>query len=337
MIEHLLVENDVRLARILYSRWAKSSDVENNDAEVALSLFDKLRRLELRSPNSARAEIVAVQNWLSRHQIIDDLQKDEIDRFISTLQPIETPNSAKRTEAEQLRLIKLAAETANDGEMYRFLAPRRSALTNDPAVDGEKTTKKENSAIIARLREVDISPIPVSDEAAVRKRPLHWIPAGCELIQVTDENWDDDELILYFMVSEQAIWYLDGSSSVIHSAHYSLGCLIDEEHVVDFLIFFCFFVHSREGPFFVLQEYNPKIMVGELDEDVENVLTECARPVFYKGINIGGDYVCETMICYGNTLFEALFSVSRVGAVIMIDDTPVATGLPIAVGARIYL
>jgi ankyrin repeat protein len=164
-----------------------------------------------------------------------------------------------------------------------------------------------------------------------------------ELIRFKDPSWDRENLALHYLVvtGEAPMEFrLDGTSPPIHQVNAKLKVAITEENVVDYLRFFCFFVHGEEGPFYIVHSehdpFVPDLLWGKIeDPNVQSAarLENCFRPPAFHGRDAEGRFRCSAIVFYSNAIFYADFLIHSTGFIEMPSDEPLITDLPVKVEA----
>ena len=86
---------------------------------------------------------------------------------------------------------------------------------------------------------------------------LAWY-AGLRLVRLTDEDWSPDDLAIYYLTNyglneeygaeaKETIWRLNGTSPPIHEVNAGAPIRLDDDNVLDYLRFFCYFVRGGGG------------------------------------------------------------------------------------------
>lgn len=150
------------------------------------------------------------------------------------------------------------------------------------------------------------------------------------LVRINDTAWPDNTGPFWFLAKQGRMFLLDGSSAPIHDANEADPIKLSEPRIVDYLRFFCYFVHGDEGPFFVVEDINhPALDQGKLEPATRKVIEDALRPATFEGRTDEGAFEASAMVLYGNALFSARFSMTENGMIEMIDDEPVAADLPV--------
>ena len=150
------------------------------------------------------------------------------------------------------------------------------------------------------------------------------------LVRVDDSAWPANTGPFWFLAKQGRMFLLDGSSAPIHDANEADPIKVAEANALDYLRFFCYFVHGDEGPFLIVEDINhPALDQGKLEASTRKVIEDAIRPAAFEGKTDAGALETSAMVLYGNALFSARFSMTENGMIEMIDDEPVAADLPV--------
>lgn len=150
------------------------------------------------------------------------------------------------------------------------------------------------------------------------------------LVKVDDTAWPAKTGPFWFLAKQGRMFLLDGSSAPIHDANEADPIKVTEKNALDYLRFFCYFVHGDEGPFLIVEDINhAAIDQSKLDDSTRKVIEGALRPAAFEGKTDEGNFETSAMVLYGNALFSARFSMSENGMIEMIDDEPIAADLPV--------
>ncbi len=177
-------------------------------------------------------------------------------------------------------------------------------------IDGKYHVKAESTQVEWRM-------LPFYDQVA--------------LIRVKDPNWTNPKLNIYYLTDQGNLFRLNGTSPPIHEVNAKAPIKVNEENVLEYLRFFCFFVRGEEGPFYVAESMEDSNMPTEMDETTRSVIEGTIRPATFEGVNEQGHYLCDAVVFYSNALFIANFAVQPTGMIEMLDDEPIAADLPVKV------
>lgn len=180
-----------------------------------------------------------------------------------------------------------------------------------------------------------INPIDGKYRVSAETTQVHWrlLPfyETVALIRVKDPNWVNKKLNIYYLTDQGNLFRLNGTSPPIHEVNAKAPIKINEQNVLEYLRFFCFFVRGEEGPFYVSESMDDPNMPKDMDETTRSVVEGTVRPCTFEGMNEQGQFLCEAVVFYSNALFIANFSVQPTGMIEMLDDEPIAADLPVRV------
>ena len=130
---------------------------------------------------------------------------------------------------------------------------------------------------------------------------------------------------LYFLLQGDTLYRLNGASPPIHAVNGNEKPRIDEETILHYLAFFCFFVRGEKGPFLIVDRPENGFLpdLGERSGDIAKIF----RPPQVWGKNEQGYWLVSGLVYYANAVFVADFSVQPGGAIEMVGDTPVLADL----------
>lgn len=150
------------------------------------------------------------------------------------------------------------------------------------------------------------------------------------LVRINDTAWPPNTGPFWFLAKQGRMFHLDGTSAPIHDANEADPIKVTEDNCLEYLRFFCYFVHGDEGPFLIVEEIeHPALDRSKLEAATRKVIEDALRPAAFEGKTDDGHFETSGMVLYGNALFSARFSMSENGMIEMIDDEPVAADLPV--------
>jgi len=168
-----------------------------------------------------------------------------------------------------------------------------------------------------------------AETSNVRFSPLSFYK-DIALVEVNDSSWAPKTGPFWFLAKQGKMFLLDGSSAPIHDANEAGPVTVNESNVLDYMHFFCFFVHGDEGPFFVIEDINhPALDTAKMDPAVKNTIENAILPANFEGKTEEGTFETSAMVLYGNALFSARFAITQNGMIEMIDDEPIAADIPV--------
>jgi hypothetical protein len=169
---------------------------------------------------------------------------------------------------------------------------------------------------------------------------------GCCLYRITDRRGLRSKSGYIVMQRSKAdatpVCCLGNTSAPIHVFNQLMIALgkfrITQSTAVDYLIFFCRFVHGELGAFSIIEKADDLRWLADINEETgagkRRVVTELLEPVrsLTPDIPPEGDaesFYYSAFDCYGRNLFYARFRVEYDGKVEMEDDRPCLMDLPI--------
>jgi len=151
------------------------------------------------------------------------------------------------------------------------------------------------------------------------------------LIRVKDPNWVNKKLTIYYLTDQGNLFRLNGTSPPIHEVNAKAPVKVNQENVLEYLRFFCFFVRGEEGPFYISESMEDPNMPTDMDDTTRSVIEGTIRPASFEGMNEQSHFLCDAVVFYSNALFIANFAVQPTGMIEMMDDEPIAADLPVKV------
>ena len=151
------------------------------------------------------------------------------------------------------------------------------------------------------------------------------------LVRVSDPSWGNKNLTIYYLTDEGNLFRLNGTSPPIHEVNAKAPIKINEQNVLEYLRFFCFFVRGEAGPFYVAESMEDPNMPQEMDDTTRSVIEGTIREASFEGMNDQGHYLCDAVVFYSNALFIANFSVQPSGMIEMLDDEPITADLAVKI------
>lgn len=155
------------------------------------------------------------------------------------------------------------------------------------------------------------------------------------LIRLQDKTWGKPKLKIYYLTDQGTLFRLNGTSPPIHEVNAKAPIKVNEQNVLDYLRFFCFFVRGEEGPFLIAESMQDPYIPQTDDAKTKAVIEGTVRPASYEGRNEQGYYMCDAVVYYSNALFIATFAVQPGGMIEMLNDEPIAADLPVKVDAPV--
>lgn len=223
------------------------------------------------------------------------------------------------------------APAPHDWTFDQALRPVSHILRHGIEPPWRAPTEIERGDLLRRITPVD-GRFHASARSHVAYCILPWY-AEAPLVRIVDPAWGDASI--YYLIVEGNLVRLDGVSPPVHEANLRAPVQLTPENVLEYLKFFCFFVRSDEGPFYLLERPDHPILTFEPDEETEQMFGVLARAPSCRGPNELGEFPCSAVVFYGAALFEASFLVHPSGMVEMTDDEPIAVHLPVRFNATL--
>jgi ankyrin repeat protein len=162
---------------------------------------------------------------------------------------------------------------------------------------------------------------PVSEQARIDWATLSFYRADkVRMLRIRDATWPVPTPQYFLEFESSSLRHLDGRSLHIHDANDVAGLRLTEQSVVDYVRFFCAFVHGDEGPFTVVDSSSHVGLPETLPDHVRKRVSECVRPAHCDGRDDSGKLLVSATTWYGGELFFSDFSVESSGAIEMEAD-----------------
>ena len=143
------------------------------------------------------------------------------------------------------------------------------------------------------------------------------------LIKVEEKTWGPGVGPLYFLGYGGNFFRLNGMSTPIHEINHTAKIHLNTENVLEYLRFFCFFVHGDKGPFLIAEDPEALSLPDSVRPEVRDLIFESVQPATFNGMTPDQKYDCSGMVYYGTSLFSAQFHVYPNGLIEMVDDDPI--------------
>jgi hypothetical protein len=151
------------------------------------------------------------------------------------------------------------------------------------------------------------------------------------LIRVHDPNWVNKRLNIFYLTDQGNLFRLNGTSPPIHEVNAKAPIKVNENNVLEYLRFFCYFVRGEEGPFYIAESMDDPNMPPDMDQNTRTVIEGSIRGATFEGMNEQGHFLCNAVVFYSNALFTADFAIQPGGMIEMLDDEPIVADLPVRV------
>lgn len=194
--------------------------------------------------------------------------------------------------------------------------------------DWQKIEKQHADPFISSINS-DPDNRPVNPQSADLQYSYLPFYNDTQLVQVNDSSWPDGSGPCWYLVRNNVVRALNGKSMPIHDTNDAERVIITADNVLQYLDFFCYFVHGNEGPFFIITGIDhPALDIDRMDEsqklEIEKFITHPELEILESG-----DFYARAHVLYGNALFRSIFSITHDGIIDMLDDEPLAGGIPV--------
>lgn len=180
-----------------------------------------------------------------------------------------------------------------------------------------------------------INPIDNKYQVSPATTQVHWrmLPfyETVALIRVKDPGWASPNLNIYYLTDQGNLFRLNGTSPPIHEVNAKAPIKLNENNILEYLRFFCFFVRGEDGPFYIAESMDDPNIPRNMDDETRAVIEGTVREAEFKGVNDQKHYLCDAVVFYSNALFIANFAVQPTGMIEMLDDEPIAGELPVRI------
>ena len=195
-------------------------------------------------------------------------------------------------------------------------------------------TGDELSGFLVQINPVDGKYKVNADTTSVAWRQLPFYERVV-LVRVKDPGWTPKKLTIYYLTIDGNLYRLNGTSPPIHEVNAMAPIKINEDNVLEYLRFFCYFVRGEEGPFLIAEDMDNPDLPTDMDEQTRSVVEGTIREASFEGKNEQGFFLCDGVVFYSNALFIANFAIQPSGMIEMLDDEPIAADLPVKVDSPI--
>ncbi|MEM8961086.1 MAG: hypothetical protein AAGD38_06370 [Acidobacteriota bacterium] len=165
------------------------------------------------------------------------------------------------------------------------------------------------------------------DSTVVKRTPLPFYD-NVDLLAIYDETWTNEQLIVYYLTLEDQLFRLNGTSPPIHEVNAKAPIKLEESNALSYLKFFCFFVHGKEGAFYIFENLDDPFLTQDIIEDRKKIIQSLLQPATLIHITEDGRFFCTCLIWYADALFFSNMVIQPTGMIEMSDDEPMAADLP---------
>lgn len=317
------------IAQSLAKRVRKSKSLES-----AAQHLTQLRQLVIVN-DKLRKHLRDVLLFLKDAEFVDAVTAADLEKEWKELGGRTDP-SPKLTEGIQEASASRSKEVSrrSDTTFKQLLQEPTDIYDTDPQEPWNKVDGEELEGFLDQIDPIDghHAVDTATTQVAWSQLPFY---DGVALIRVVDKTWSTFGLVIYYLSNQGNLFRLNGTSPPIHEVNAKAPLRINEDSVLDYLRFFCFFVHGDEGPFYLAEDLNdPYIPRTPNDDDtIRLILKNNLKSVEFEKTNEQGKYLCNGLVFYSNALFFANFAVQPTGMIEMLGDEPVAGDLPVKMNA----
>lgn len=233
---------------------------------------------------------------------------------------------------------RLALKEAQLDELRFAIETPRQPWVLGPLLPGpwQDLALDDAVAVLQRIGELERvgdkdTPLPLAYHCdRVRTRPLACF-GGALLIEMQGyASVGLEPGLICAVMTGDGVAIANGESSVLHDLCDRYGAALDSEAArLDYLQLFANWVRGDDGRFQLI-ERSEQLMNRRRDPDWSP--TDMAfqfRPIRPAGRDSEGRWLFDSLVAYGDALFEARFALGDTGLIEMIDDEPVEGGLPL--------
>lgn len=155
-------------------------------------------------------------------------------------------------------------------------------------------------------------------------RTLPFYP-GATLLRVTDLSWRPFGLTSFFVGLRGDYRRMDGARRFIRFLNEKLPLKLSPQNVVDYLRFYSFFVRDSGRPFLLVEkaedlgEFEPAATPEQIATFSQHLAPITLTNAESVAASPAQDFLLTATVRFASALFAATFSVSRAGAVKMIE------------------
>lgn len=262
----------------------------------------------------------------------------------------EAPKSSEKAKTSKTKAVKRSKRKANsersgpDRDPVALSAGRKDLagaigfypefMPDEGAGVWHETTGDELIGFLEQISPVDGKWPLDAETTSVLWRQLPFYDSVA-LISVRNNELDALNTRLFYLTDQGNLFRLNGTSPPIHEVNAKAPVKINEENVLDYLRFFCYFVRGEEGPFYIAEQADDPILPRFSEETARLILESTVRPATFEGMNDQGHFLCDVVVNYSSAIFIANFAVQPTGMIEMLDDEPIAADLPGKIDRRL--
>ena len=245
--------------------------IKNVQYAVAVELLDAGARAEIRDQSGLTVTELLSKNLARRGEVGEkatEYEAEILKRFVDRGLYSEVPLKDEMGQSFQNSKRKPEVLTDNIQD-----SPPRGI----PEYPWQSAGEELRAFLIKQVSRVD-GKFTVDENCRIHLCSLSWYP-GYHLIRIRHPLWSPKDLFLYYLIDQDRTLYrLNGVASPVHEVNAKAPVQLNQENVVDYLVFFCFFVRGEEGPFFILESVEDPLIP-------HNIIPPCVP--YSKGRYIG--------------------------------------------------
>jgi ankyrin repeat protein len=149
---------------------------------------------------------------------------------------------------------------------------------------------------------------------------LPWYEESVSLVRIYQAKEADDRLTIYAIEHDNKYFRLNGKSTIMHYLRCCAKINLSSNNALDYLRFFCFFVHGDFGAFNIVDPHHQhwqKNLLVLSQESQEKIV-----PSIIDRVDEKENFCCQAIVSYGFILFKAQFTIGQDGQISMNDDLP---------------
>lgn len=302
--------------------------IKNAQYAVAVELLDAGARADVNDQSGSTVAELLSENLARRAALTEKPSEDEAEvlkRFIDKglLSEVALTEGTRQSLQSSRRRAEMPSDSIQDS--------RRRGIANYP---WQPAGEDLRAFLLKQLGPV-YRKLTVDENSRIHLCSLSWYP-GYHLIRIHNPLWSPKSLFLYYLMDgDRKLYRLSGVASPVHEVNANAPVRLNPDNVLDYLVFFCFFVRGEEGGFFILESMDDPLIPHNINPNVRAVFEGTIRRATYEGRNFRGEFLCDAVVSYSNALFIANYAVKPTGEIEMEDDEPIAADLPVRLSAPI--
>ncbi|MEX0313857.1 MAG: hypothetical protein AB3N18_06750 [Allomuricauda sp.] len=190
----------------------------------------------------------------------------------------------------------------------------------------EEITGTEREEILERVNPID-GKYKTNVGTKIMRTNVSFYNDNVFVLCLTNPDWKKNLEIYYFWDSGN-LFRLNGTSPPIHEVNAKAPIKLDKSNVIDYLRFFCFFVHAENGPFLLFETIDQLEIPLKLMSDKEvEILKDIVYTAKLNNINNKGNFLVTSMVWHYKDVFAARFEIQKSGMIEMLEDETVVENL----------